>query len=191
MLSWMLGIAAFLLFFVYDVNSVTLRAPLLHTGFFLGVLLLLASTGLDLLHAWRKGDLGGGVDGLLFCAALACLAALLYTLFFALPFEATYQAQDLGRLVYDRGVYALCRHPCVLFFFGLYLFLGLAALPSGLLIRGMVFSGLNLLYVVFQDRVTFPRTFCDYGSYRTRVPFLIPTGRSVRQAIRTWDKKAL
>ena len=40
MLSWMLGIAAFLLFFVYDVNSVTLRAPLLHTGFFLGVLLL-------------------------------------------------------------------------------------------------------------------------------------------------------
>ena len=85
MLSWMLGIAAFLLFFVYDVNSVTLRAPLLHTGFFLGVLLLLASTGLDLLHAWRKGDLGGGVDGLLFCAALACLAALLYTLFLPCP----------------------------------------------------------------------------------------------------------
>lgn len=50
MLSWMLGIAAFLLFFVYDVNSVTLRAPLLHTGFFLGVLLLLASTGLDLFY---------------------------------------------------------------------------------------------------------------------------------------------
>ena len=44
-------------------------------------------------------------------------AALIYTLFFALPFDETYAKQNNGRYVCDRGVYALCRHPGILCFF--------------------------------------------------------------------------
>ena len=63
--------------------------------------------------------------------------------------------------------------------------LGLAALPSGLLLRGQLFSFLNFAYVCFQDRVTFPKTFCDYEDYQQKVPFLIPTRSSIRQAAET------
>ena len=52
----------------------------------------------------------------------------------------------------------------------------------------MLFSLLNLAYAWFQDRITFPRTFCDYETYRERVPFLIPTGNSIRLARQTWNR---
>ena len=63
--------------------------------------------------------------------------------------------------------------------------LGLAALPDRMILRGMLYSALNLAYVCFQDRITFPRTFCDYDDYRQKVPFLIPTRNSVATAWKT------
>ena len=95
------------------------------------------------------------------------------------------QEQNTEKHVYSGGAYALCRHPGILCFFGTYLFLGLAALPMGMIVNGMVFSFLNLLYAWFQDRVTFPKTFCDYSEYQKTVPFLIPTKASIRMAGRT------
>lgn len=183
-----LGIAGFVLYILYDINSFTRRSRVLHGAFALGTLLLAAATVLDVLETWRLGALRGPADALLLAAAAGCLGALVYSLFFALPFQETYREQETGRHVYDGGVYALCRHPGILCFFGFYLCLGLAALPGRLLVHGMVFSLLDLAYAGFQDRVTFPRTFCDYEAYRKRVPFLIPTGNSIRLARQTWNR---
>ena len=61
----------------------------------------------------------------------------------------------------------------------------IAALPGPLLGHVMVFSLLNLCYAWFQDRITFPKTFCDYEAYRSYVPFLIPTPASIRRAKNT------
>ena len=58
-----------------------------------------------------------------------------------------------------------------------------------LLAHGMVFSALNLIYALFQDRITFPKIFSDYHIYRTRVPFLLPTSNSVRLARDSWPRK--
>ena len=190
MVSLTLGIGGFLLYLLYDVNSFTYRLRLLHGAFALGTLLVGAATALDLLEAWRLGAFSGPGDAALLVAAGACLAALVYSLFFALPFQETYRQQEQGRHVYDGGVYALCRHPGILCFFGLYLCLGLAALPGGLLAHGLVFSLLDLAYAGFQDRVTFPKTFCDYEAYRKKAPFLIPTGDSIRRARQTWGRPA-
>jgi len=66
-----------------------------------------------------------------------------------------------------------------------YLMLGLAALPSRMIVHGLIFSALNLAYAWFQDCVTFPKTFCDYSDYKEKVPFLIPTKHSVSMAYRT------
>ncbi len=49
------------------------------------------------------------------------LALLIYTLFFALPFEETYCEENKLRAAYTEGVYGLCRHPGVLWFAGAYL----------------------------------------------------------------------
>ena len=190
MVSLTLGIGGFLLYLLYDVNSFTYQLRLLHGAFALGTLLVGAATALDLLEAWRLGAFSGPGDAALLLAAGACLAALVYSLFFALPFQETYRQQEQGRHVYDGGVYALCRHPGILCFFGLYLCLGLAALPGGLLAHGLAFSLLDLAYAGFQDRVTFPKTFCDYEAYRKKAPFLIPTGDSIRRARQTWGRTA-
>ena len=190
MVSLTLGIGGFLLYLLCDVNSLPYRLRLLPGAFALGTLLVGAATALDLLEAWRLGAFSGPGDAALLLAAGACLAALVYSLFFALPFQETYRQQEQGRHVYDGGVYALCRHPGILCFFGLYLCLGLAALPGGLLAHGLAFSLLDLAYAGFQDRVTFPKTFCDYEAYRKKAPFLIPTGDSIRRARQTWGRPA-
>lgn len=186
MTALLLGTAGFILFFLYDINSFTLRSKPLHSTFGIGMALIAAATVLDLRAAWKAGAFSGGSDLLLLLLSAVCFAALIYCLFFALPFQETYAEPFDGRCVYDRGVYALCRHPGILCFFGTFLFAGIAALPCPLLLHGMVFSLLNLAYALFQDRITFPKTFCDYHTYRKRVPFLIPTRNSTRLA---WDTR--
>ena len=52
--------------------------------------------------------------------AMCFLALLIYTLFFALPFEETYCEENRLRAAYTEGVYGLCRHPGVLWFAGAY-----------------------------------------------------------------------
>ena len=190
MYSLLLGMLGFLLFFLYDVNSFTWRSRLLHKSFALGVTLLAAATVLDLAAALRMGAFSGLKDLILLVAGALCLAALVYCLFFALPFAETYQDTDGPPAVCDRGVYALCRHPGVLCMLEMYLFWELGALPATMLRNGLIFSGFNTVYVCFQDRMTFPRTFPDYPDYQKNVPFLIPTGASIRAAWRTRRRSA-
>ena len=192
MISLLLGIAAFGLYLLYDINSYTRKLGFVHSFFLLGTVLLAIATALDVWAAVKAGAFSGWLDIVLLIGAAAFFVALIYSLFFALPFQETYTEQEGSGRVYSGGVYALCRHPGVLCFFAMYLFWGLAALPGNFLLCGMVFSLLNLSYAWFQDRVTFPKTFCDYPAYRETVPFLFPTPASFRRAAATWghpDKK--
>ena len=189
-LSLILGVVGFLLYLIYDVNSFTWQRQLPRTFFLLGTLCIGAAAGLDIAAAVRADAFRGAVDLLLLAAAALSFGALIYVLFFALPFDETYTEQENGRPVCDRGAYALCRHPGIPCFFAVFLFLGFAALPAGLLGHGMVFSLLNLGYAVFQDRVTFPKTFSNYETYRKKVPFLLPTRSSIRLARQTWPRAA-
>ncbi|MBR5536732.1 MAG: hypothetical protein IKU58_02390 [Clostridia bacterium] len=186
MLPWLMGFAGFGLYLLYDIDSFAGLWKPLRTGFLLGTLLIGASTLLQMFSAWRQGAFSGLWDILLLMLGLAAFAALIYCLFFALPFTETYTDPAQGRRVYTCGAYALCRHPGILCFFAMYLFWGLAALPTGFLWCGMVFSVLNLVYAWFQDRVTFPKTFCDYTDYREKAPFLLPTAASFHRAVKTW-----
>ena len=186
MLPWLMGFLGFALYLLYDIDSFTGLWKPLRLGFLLGTLLIGASTLLQLYAALRQGAFAGPWDSLLLALGLLSFTALIYCLFFALPFSETYTDPEQGRRVYTCGAYALCRHPGILCFFAMYLFWGLAALPTGFLWRGMAFSGLNLAYAWFQDRVTFPKTFCDYPDYRRKAPFLLPTAASFRRAVKTW-----
>jgi len=146
--------------------------------------MLVSATVLDLRHAWIGGSLAGIWDVLLLAGAVLGLAALVYCLFFALPFQETYAEQTV-RKVYDKGAYALCRHPGILCFFAMYLCLGAADFPGRMTGNALLFSLLNLAYAWFQDRITFPRIFDDYETYRRNVPFLLPTKDSLRMAQNT------
>jgi protein-S-isoprenylcysteine O-methyltransferase Ste14 len=189
MTALLCGLLGFVLYFLYDLNSITVRSKLLHSSFSIGTAFLAVATGMDLWSALKSNAFSGFTDLMFLVLSALSFAALIYCLFFALPFQETYAEQATDRSVCDKGVYALCRHPGILCFFGTFLFLGLAAQPANLLVHGMVFSIVNLLYALFQDRVIFPKTFSDYYIYRTRVPFLLPTSNSVRLARDSWPRK--
>jgi len=191
MVSLGLGITAFALYLIYDINSFCWQRKIPRTFFMMGTVLLAAAMLLDLHAAWKAQAFRLLPDAIPLALSAVSFAALIYSLFFALPFDKTYTQQQNGRKVYDQGVYALCRHPGILCFFAMYLMLGLAALPyPGLLLRGMLFSFLNLAYAWFQDRITFPKTFSNYPDYQKGTPFLIPTKASIHSAFRTFLHKA-
>lgn len=183
MVYFWIGIFVFGLYILYDINSVLWNHRLFHCSFFVGTLLLAGATVYQTADAALEGQIGTHVFPALTAAAVF-LVLLIYTLFFALPFEVTYVKPESEKAkVYDKGMYALCRHPGVLWLFLFYLCLGSAFAPSELWKTGLFYSLLDLLYVIVQDLWTFPHSFADYGGYQKKTPFLIPDRKSIRRAL--------
>jgi protein-S-isoprenylcysteine O-methyltransferase Ste14 len=180
-----IGVAAFLFFVVYDINSIILKKKLLTCCFFIGFFLITAATAGIVISTWKFARLEPLRTGI--CGSLAAFLFLLliYTLFFALPFQKTYLKKQESPQLYKDGVYALCRHPGVLWFIGFYLFLGQALQLTQLHIAAVIFSLFNIFYVLFQDVWSFMKTFPDYGSYKKDTPFLLPNLRSIRRCLQT------
>lgn len=183
------GIFAFFLFVIYDINSVKQKFKWMKSAFFIGVLLLAAATGTLMVRNWGRGGAGGAGQWTAMVFVAVFLGLLIYTLFFALPFGKTYVKKDGSPEVCADGVYALCRHPGVLWFIGLYLCLAIAVPEPSVICAGVIFCVCNLLYVIVQDVWTFPNCFADYRSYKKKVPFLIPTGKSLSECIRTLKRE--
>ena len=115
-----LGCASIALFEEYDLNQVSLGLQWIRPFFAVGCVLLAVSTMVltfvgqpifVLLVPFRA------IFGIL---ARLSLGLTIYSLFFALPFKETYIEEDGSNRVYDRGIYALCRHPGVLLFICFY-----------------------------------------------------------------------
>ena len=190
MISLILGIAAFVLFFIYDVNSISFKNLFIHRLFMIGSVMVIVSCGLDLFSAFKSGAFSGVLDIVLIILGILSAAALIYSLFFALPFRDTYINPEEKPKVYSGGVYALCRHPGLLCFFAMYAFFGAAALPERMLEHGVILSVLNFLYTAFQDVVTLPKSFSGYPEYRKTTPFLLPTAASIKNAEKSFSKSA-
>ncbi|HWQ77629.1 MAG TPA: methyltransferase [Anaerovoracaceae bacterium] len=186
----LMGSLAFLLFIIYDINSVTVDYRPLRGGFFLGCLLLIAAT-VEIISSSiaNMGGLTGRTAGF---SALACifLILLVYTLFFAIPFKKTYIKPNQRPETCTTGIYALSRHPGVLWFVGFYFSLWLALSGSLLLTAAILFCLLNLFYIILQDRWVFMKIFADYGDYKKTTPFLIPNYRSLRRCVQTFHRTA-
>lgn len=104
--------------------------------------------------------------------SLVFLILMIYTLFFAIPFNETYIEDSKKRKAYTEGVYSICRHPVMLWFTGLYLSLWGFTNNSnaGIFYISMIIG--NLLYIVYQDVYIFPKTFTNYKTYKETTPFL-------------------
>ena len=151
-MGFLLGLCAFALFFLSDYNDWRLRRKELKLCFPAGGVLLVAGTFLRCGRAACAEALWLRVVFL--AAALLFLVLLIYTLFFAIPVGASYARPGEKRDVCTTGVYALCRHPGVLWFVGLYLCLWPAVgLPPA---DAFVYCGLNVLLVWVEDRFVFP-----------------------------------
>ena len=181
MAAWILGTTGFVLYFIYDVNSLKWRSRIVHQFFWAGTLCLAVSAVQAMIG--MPALAGAALPGRAACIAGGVLffALLAYTLFFAIPFGETYVEDSRSRSACTEGVYALCRHPGILWFAGLFLCLwGVTGDGS----RGVYFISMivwNYLYAVFQDRWTFPKTFVNYKDYQRGTPFLLPDRKSIRR----------
>ncbi|MDD4565557.1 MAG: DUF1295 domain-containing protein [Eubacteriales bacterium] len=192
MSNLVIGGLAFLSFVLYDINKITINNRFLRGGFLLGCILLLMATAGIIYTALNGTDNETGetiARTLIFGSlALVSLILLIYTLFFAIPFRETYLTSEAQPEVCDTGIYALSRHPGVLWFMGFYLFFWLAIPNPLLLMGGILFSLLNLFYVLLQDRWIFMKTFPNYNEYQESTPFLFPTYQSCKRCIKTFHK---
>lgn len=174
-----LGCAAFLLFFLSDCNDAFWRGKLPPLLFPAGAAALLLAVFLECRRLPAPTEL---LWLRLVFAVLALVFFLLeiYTLFFSLPREEAYTQPGKLRSVYQKGMYALCRHPGVLWFAACVFCLHPAAGLS--LFSAALYTALDILLVLFEDRLIFPRVMDGYEAYRRETPFLIPTPCSIRRS---------
>lgn len=185
----LIGSIGFLFCFLYDHNSIRLKKRFLHLSFGIGCFLIAVSTVLVIWDCWPRQGASFFISAVFLTALIVFLGLLIHTLFFAIPFDETYMKENHERLACTEGVYALCRHPGVLWFTGFYLCLsGFLGSVKALRVF-IVFIVWNILYICYQDRVVFPETFSNYRAYRMNTPFLIPNHSSVATCIKTWHKK--
>lgn len=185
MLYVWIGSFCFILFALSDWNKIYLHSRLLQYSFFAGFLLLSFATGMIVIK--ESNVIIFSFSTTILCSFLAMLSfiLLIYSLFFALPFSATYLEHHEKTILNDRGFYALCRHPGVLFFMAFYLFSGLAVGNWILLLAGFVFSILNVIYIWIQDRWFFPVLYQNFTRYQQNTPFLIPNRNSMHRCVKT------
>lgn len=180
MFALWLGVLGFLCYFLYDVNSVGRIAGWMNRLFMIGTILIVVATS---VLFWKRRSVlfQTPMDLLWMAGGVFFLYLLIYTLFFALPFDETYVKESRYRKAYTDGVYALCRHPGVLWFAGMYLFAALLWKSLEGLIFFVVMVILNIFYIIFQDYYSFPKTFSNYREYQRSTPFLIPNRKSIQQ----------
>lgn len=180
----LIGIGGFLLFFLSDWNDLHWGRKGLRFCFPLGAALLTGATAAACCQG--SAPVVGGLRAAAGVLALIFLALEVYALFFALPPKASYTAPGERRETRAAGVYALCRHPGVLFFVPLYICLWIGfGLPP---LHVTVYVLLDVLLVVYEDFRVFPAVLEGYGDYRKQAPFLIPNSASLRACLRRENK---
>ncbi|MBR5266880.1 MAG: hypothetical protein IKU20_01640 [Lachnospiraceae bacterium] len=170
----LVGSVGFFLCFVYDWNRVFWKKKWMSGFFWIGCLCQVYVGVRFIVEAWYSH-----YSGWLIWLGTAFLffIGLIYTLFFALPFDSTYCQEADQHKVCRTGIYGVCRHPGIWWFFGCFLCLGGACGSKTAIIYGSVLSFINLLYAWYQDKWIFPEEFSDYRDYQKEVPFLIPVRR--------------
>ncbi len=179
------GCLAFAVLYVFDFNKIKQIHPTLNISFAAGLLMLFGAA----MGVWLSSPVSFRLPGPLpwIFGSLAAVALILqlYVLFFAIPFQETYLELEKSNKVVDTGMFALARHPGVIWFFFLFLFLWLATGKMMLMWAGIIWTAMDVLHVYIQDRYQFPLMFEDYDVYTRKVPFLIPTKDSIKNSLRS------
>ena len=181
MLFILSGAIGFLLLLGSDILGIKNHSVTQHILAFFGTLIIVLSSVLILLEGETyQMDLRlrilFGAFGLMF----------LFFLVYSVIFEVRLNRGKENPLV-TSGTYALSRHPGVLWLFFYYVFGSLFFANIDILIAGIVWSLINVVYVVIQEKVIFNKIFSDYEIYKESTPMLLPTVSSIKKCLDTLD----
>jgi len=149
-------------------------------AFFGTIIIVSSSVGILLVGNTYQLDVGlrvlFGAIGLVF----------LFFLIYSVLIEVKKNKAESNQLV-TSGTYALSRHPGVLWLFFYYVFGSLSFANTDILIAGIVWSLINVIYVIVQEKVIFTRIFSNYEIYKKETPMLLPTRSSIKKCLVTLD----
>jgi protein-S-isoprenylcysteine O-methyltransferase Ste14 len=179
------GCLAFILFYIFDFNKIIFLKKYINICFATGIVFLAASTVGILLDNHSSLAISIPLKLLYMTLSVGSLLLLSYALFVAIPSAKTYLETERGDVI-DRGMYALCRHPGVIWFFMFYLFAWLASGKMMIMMwAGIVWTVMDIIYAYVEDRWIFPKSINGYARYKLEVPFLIPNLASIQKSIIT------
>lgn len=181
MIYILIGCFAFILAFIFDYNKLQNKPKKLNFSFALSIIIIVFSTTAILLYEDSTIEISPKLQILTAAISFISLCLLIHSLFFALPFANTYTKIEKKYRLVNTGMYSLCRHPGVIWFFFFYIFLGLASGKSIMVWAALTWSLINLIYAYIQDRWLFPVLISGYEQYRRQVPFIIPDKTSIRR----------
>ncbi len=176
------GSLSFVFFYLFDYLNDKGKQSIKIISALTGLIVIICGTiGIATLEERSLGSTGFIFIYLIL--ALFFLLALVYSLFLELPFNKTYGGEDFHTGLITTGTYSLCRHPGVLWFFFMYLFYGLYLSSEMMLLACFIWTGLDVVYVILQEKYFFVKNFSDYGKYQKSTPMLIPNIKSIRRFI--------
>lgn len=184
-----LGCLAFLFLYIFDINKIFVFHKGLNVFFAVGILLLAGATAGLLAQGERDWYLSAVLHNAFWFFSLVFFLLLMFALFFALPFSRTYVKLERNNLVVDTGMYALSRHPGVLWFFLMYVSLWLASGKTLLLWAAVIWTIMDVIHVYVQDRWIFPRTLQNYRNYQNTTPFLLPDFPGIIKYLQTFSRR--
>lgn len=186
MIPYIIGTIGFVIYLIYDANTILWHNRILQKGFLVGSVMVMVGTIAMIWESFPYSRIsqissrGLSLDGIFWIiVCLLGLVGLVYTLFYAIPFDETYLKDSQERLAYTEGMYAICRHPGVLWYAILYFALAVLLGTKNAFFQAIFFVVWNIIYIIYQDRWIFPKTFSNYEDYRKSTPFLIPNINSM------------
>lgn len=183
MIYIIIGVIAFIFLYIFDINKIYKIHKFLNIFFALGVLLISASTLGILFGNFEKTNTPPHLSIVFGILSASCFILMIYSLFFALPFNKTYITGENPDKVTDSGMYAVCRHPGVIWFMLFYLFLWLSSGINLMFWAFLIWTIMDIIHVMIQDKYFFPKTLKGYSEYKKTTPFLIPSFLSIKKAV--------
>lgn len=184
-ISLLIGTVGFVLYFIYDINSIKKPKSIARYFFGVGSIFVCGSFVYELYVQKSYIEISSSIFLIYVCLMLLFTGLLIYTLFFCFDAEETYLQVSRQRTAYTKGMYALCRHPGVLWFTGCFVCLYGITRERETFFYATFMILYNVCYVILQDVYVFPRTFINYREYQQETPFLMPNIKSVRRCFTT------
>ncbi|ERJ11990.1 methyltransferase [Haloplasma contractile] len=184
MIYVLIGIFSFVLMFLFDVFTLYDRPYLKRFFGIIGLSLFIYSTIQVIVHSDRI-NLPLEVQLVAGILCLLSLLLLVFSLFIEVSFIKTYGNETHNNNLVNTGTYALCRHPGVLWFAFIFLFLFLFTGAELLIIAGISWTLMDVIYILLQERYIFNHMFKSYPEYQKTTPMLIPNRTSINKCIET------
>ena len=182
-----IGVLGFVCFLIFDLFTVQKKHALRYAFALLGIGLIAYSTIRIIAY---PSDLE--------LSTINRAVGLIFGLFFAVM--TVYSVLIEVRLSYQRhkqlqlitnGTYSLVRHPGVIWPFLAYFFAAMYVQNSYLLISAFIWTFVNSIYIMIQERLILRKLFDDYESYILTTPMLIPNYASIKRflTLQNWRRE--